>query len=83
MASRSAEDEAVQREDERELRDAIHNLLPTQKVVIILSQILPLDEVAEVIKNTTGAVKSRLHRGRAALKNELGRNDKTQRKGAA
>ena len=65
---------AVERADLKEhLDDAIEKLAPDYKVVFMLRDVegLSTEEVAEITNLSIPAVKSRLHRARSFLRNEL------------
>jgi RNA polymerase sigma-70 factor, ECF subfamily len=64
-AVRSADTEAVHR--------ALARLEPSQRAAVVLREFegLSYEEVAEVLDTTVAAVRSRLHRGRAALYDHL------------
>jgi RNA polymerase sigma-70 factor (ECF subfamily) len=68
-----------------EVRDAgavlLRELAPQERAALVLKEVLdlPLDEIAAVLRTTTGAVKSALHRGRdrlrGSMQDETPRND--------
>jgi RNA polymerase sigma-70 factor (ECF subfamily) len=70
---RSPESETLRAELEQAVARAIRQLPDTQQEVLILAQYeqLPLAEIAELLEIDVGAVKSRLQRARAALKDAL------------
>jgi RNA polymerase sigma-70 factor (ECF subfamily) len=55
------------------VRDAIAALPPLQKEALVLFEYegLALNEIAEMVGTDVGAIKSRLHRARASLRDEL------------
>lgn len=72
-AGSSPEARVADRELVRELSGALERLSPDAREVILLRDVegLSAAEVAEALRITVDAVKSRLHRARAALKREL------------
>lgn len=70
---RSPESETLRVELENAVARAVRQLPETQQEVLILAQYeqLPLAEIAELLEIEVGAVKSRLQRARAALKDTL------------
>jgi len=70
---RSPESETLRAEREGAVARAIRQLPDTQQEVLILAQYeqVPLAEIAGLLGIELGAVKSRLQRGRAALKDAL------------
>ena len=70
---RSPESETLRAELENAVARAIRQLPEAQQEVLILAQYeqLPLVEIAELLEIELGAVKSRLQRARAALKETL------------
>ena len=71
--SRSPEAETLRAELEHAVARAIRRLPESQQEVLILAQYeqLPLAEIAELLEIEVGAVKSRLQRARATLKDAL------------
>ena len=71
---RSPEEETARREIERALEEAIADLDPEQREVLVLRDVegLTAPEVAEVLGISVGAVKTRLHRARLALRHRIG-----------
>jgi RNA polymerase sigma-70 factor (ECF subfamily) len=71
--NRSPEDEAARAEMENAVSRAVTELPDTQREVLILAHYehLPLAEIARVMALDLGAVKSRLQRARATLKETL------------
>ena len=69
----SPESETLRAEMEHAVARAIRRLPEAQQEVLILAQYeqLPLAEIAELLEIELGAVKSRLQRARAALKDAL------------
>ena len=73
-APTAAPDETASREQlEQALNTAIHALDPSQREVLVLRDIegLSAPEVAETLNLSVDAVKSRLHRARKALRDQL------------
>lgn len=70
---RSPEDHTLRTEVEHAVARAIRRLPESQQEVLILAQYeqLPLAEIAEMLEIELGAVKSRLQRARATLKDML------------
>lgn len=70
---RSPEQEALRAEMEEAIADAMMRLPETQRGVLILAHYeqMPLAEIARVMDLEVGAVKSRLQRARASLKEML------------
>ncbi|SPE36688.1 Transcriptional regulator, Fis family (fragment) [Candidatus Sulfopaludibacter sp. SbA3] len=70
---RSPESETLRTEFEHAVARAVRRLPPAQQEVLILAQYeqLPLAEIAELLEIELGAVKSRLQRARASLKDAL------------
>ena len=65
---------ALERNEARELiRRSIQTLPDTYRIVLMLRDIeeYDTDEVATLLETNTGAIKTRLHRARAALKKQL------------
>ena len=60
-------------EIQRLIRDAIEQLPPTEKVVVVLSDLDGLSdrEIGAVLGVSVGAVRSRLHRARLFLRGKL------------
>jgi RNA polymerase sigma-70 factor (ECF subfamily) len=57
-----------------EIRRALQAISPEKRVVVVLHYLndLPISEIAEILELPLGTVKSRLHYGRQALKQQLG-----------
>jgi len=57
-----------------EIRRALQAISPEKRVVVVLYYLndLPISEIAEILDLPLGTVKSRLHYGRQALKQQLG-----------
>ncbi len=57
-----------------EIRRALQAISPEKRVVVVLYYLndLPINEIAEILDLPLGTVKSRLHYGRRALKQQLG-----------
>ncbi len=72
-AGKSPEEAAMDRELEAALFKAIQNLEPMYKEVLVLRDVegLSAAEVSQVVGASVGAVKSRLHRARAAVRDTL------------
>jgi RNA polymerase sigma-70 factor (ECF subfamily) len=72
---RSPEGEALHAEMEGEIARAVQQLPEAQRAVLILAHYeqIPLAEIATVMELELGAVKSRLQRARASLKEALAR----------
>jgi RNA polymerase sigma-70 factor (ECF subfamily) len=73
----SPEGQVIQSERARLVANAVLNLPDTQREVLILSHYeqMPLAEIARLLSLELGAVKSRLQRGRAQLKDALAAYD--------
>jgi len=73
--SRSPEEACLERERSRKLRHAVSRLAPTLRDVMELRQSrdASIEEIAENLGITVAATKSRLLRGRAALRRSLSR----------
>lgn len=71
---RSVEDETIEREVRREVRQAIEALPKRERIAMLLREYqgLAYDEIAEAMGCTTGSVKLLLHRGRRRLRDLLG-----------
>lgn len=75
--------EITQDVDPRELREAAGTLLaqlsPQERVAVVLKDAfdLSLEEIAEVLSTTVGAIKAALHRGRGRLMSPEGANRQT------
>lgn len=72
--TRNPEEELARQELGAALADAIASLEPSQREVLVLRDMegLPASEVGRVLGLSVGAVKSRLHRARLAVRRELG-----------
>lgn len=70
---RSPESDTLRAEVEHAVARAVRRLPPAQQEVLILAQYeqMPLSEIAELLEIELGAVKSRLQRARATLKETL------------
>jgi RNA polymerase sigma-70 factor (ECF subfamily) len=64
---------AVRNEQQEQVAQALNELEPDQRTIIVLRDIEGLDylHIAEVLKIAPGTVKSRLHRARSALRGRL------------
>jgi RNA polymerase sigma-70 factor (ECF subfamily) len=71
--ARSPEEDAAARQTRRVLEEAISALDPMYREVLILRDVegLPAAEVAEILGLTVEAVKSRLHRARVAVREQV------------
>jgi RNA polymerase sigma-70 factor (ECF subfamily) len=67
------EEKVVKRESRLELQGAIEQLPPAYRAVVILKYIedLSLQEISEVLSVPVATVKTRLHRGREALRSYM------------
>jgi RNA polymerase sigma-70 factor (ECF subfamily) len=70
---RSVEEDAMQRLGDDEVRRLLSSLSPDQRDVLLLRVVadLPLEEVAENLQKSVGAVKSLQHRALATLRRHL------------
>ena len=70
---RDPEDAAIGGEVSAQVREALDKLSPTLRMPVVLYDIegLPYGEIAKVLEIAEGTVKSRIHRARQALRNEL------------
>ncbi|KXH80841.1 RNA polymerase sigma factor SigW [Sporosarcina sp. HYO08] len=68
------EDEVVKMETQERIQYEINRLPDKYRSVIILRYIeeLPLQEIADVLEMPLGTVKTRVHRGREALRKQIG-----------
>ena len=73
MDSRTPEEGAMRSEVERSVERAVRELPELQREVVILAHYeqMPLGEIAALLEIELGAVKSRLQRARASLKESL------------
>jgi RNA polymerase sigma-70 factor, ECF subfamily len=71
--ARSAEAEALERLADSDILQALRSLPPEFRVAIYLADIegYPYKEIAEMMSTPIGTVMSRLHRGRARLRQQL------------
>lgn len=72
-STRNPEEELARKELGGALADAIASLEPSQREVLVLRDMegLPASDVGKVLGLSVGAVKSRLHRARLAVRSEL------------
>lgn len=68
------EEEIVKMETQERIQYEIGRLSDKYRSVIILRYIeeLPLQEISDILELPLGTVKTRVHRGRAALRKQLG-----------
>jgi RNA polymerase sigma-70 factor (ECF subfamily) len=68
------QNQAEAAEESRQVQQAIAKLPLPQRVVVVMYYVndLPLQEIADILEVPVGTVKSRLHYGRQALKQNLG-----------
>lgn len=74
MSSRSAEAEAIDRTPATVVTDALNDLPEDFRMVVYLADVegFSYQEIADIIERPIGTVMSRLHRGRARLRQALG-----------
>ncbi len=74
MSSRSAEAEAIDRTPATVVTDALNELPEDFRMVVYLADVegFSYQEIADIIERPIGTVMSRLHRGRARLREMLG-----------
>lgn len=74
MSSRSAEAEAIDRTPATVVTDALNELPEDFRMVVYLADVegFSYQEIADIIERPIGTVMSRLHRGRARLRQALG-----------
>lgn len=74
MTAATADELLERKEVRREVREAIDALPEGYRTVLVLRDIEELDtaETAELLEVTPGAVKTRLHRARVALRDQIG-----------
>jgi RNA polymerase sigma-70 factor (ECF subfamily) len=70
---RNPEDAALGSELSQRVRDALQNLTPSLRMPVVLYDIegLAYGEIAEILGVAEGTIKSRIHRARKALREEL------------
>jgi RNA polymerase sigma-70 factor, ECF subfamily len=73
-AGRSAEDEALDRFTDTDVKEAIESLPETFRLAVLLADVegFSYKEIAEITDVPIGTVMSRIHRGRKALQKALG-----------
>ncbi len=66
-------DEILRKESSRVLEDAIQSLPEKYRTAFIMKEIqeLPYETIADILKTSTGTIKSRLHRARELLQRKL------------
>jgi RNA polymerase sigma-70 factor (ECF subfamily) len=66
-------DEVLRKESHRVLGDAIRSLPAKYRTAFVMKEVqeLPYEEIARVLKCSTGTIKSRLHRARELLQRKL------------
>ena len=71
--SPGTEEQAVQKDERRRLREAIRQLPDDQREALILTQLekVPYEEAAQALGVSEGTVKSRVNRAKARLKEIL------------
>ena len=74
MSSRSAEAEAIDRTPASVVTDALNELPEDFRMVVYLADVegFSYQEIADIVERPIGTVMSRLHRGRARLRQSLG-----------
>jgi len=74
MSSRSAEAEAIDRTPSGVVTDALNALPEDFRIVVYLADVegFSYQEIADIVQRPIGTVMSRLHRGRARLRQALG-----------
>ena len=74
MSSRSAEAEAIDRTPATVVTDALNALPEDFRMVVYLADVegFSYQEIADIVERPIGTVMSRLHRGRARLRQALG-----------
>lgn len=74
MSSRSAEAEAIDRTPDSVVTRALNDLPEDFRIAVYLADVegFSYQEIADIVDVPIGTVMSRLHRGRARLRNELG-----------
>ncbi|MBO8171480.1 MAG: RNA polymerase sigma factor SigW [Bacillaceae bacterium] len=72
--TRTPEEEAISGELQQKVQQAILSLSPTYRSIMILKYIhdLSLKEISEIVDLPVSTVKTRIHRGREALRKVLG-----------
>lgn len=72
-APRNPEDAVLGKELSERVRDALHTLTPSLRMPVVLYDIegLAYGEIAEILGVAEGTIKSRIHRARKALREEL------------
>ena len=66
----NTEEKTIEREEQRELREAIRQLPEDQREALVLTQLerVPYDRAAEMLGVTEGTIKSRVNRAKAKLR---------------
>ena len=72
-SGRSPSDEVLRKESGHVLGDAIRSLPPKYRTAFVMKEVqeLPYEEIARVLKTSSGTIKSRLHRARELLQRKL------------
>ena len=85
MSSRSAEAEAIDRTPATVVTDALNELPEDFRMVVYLADVegFSYQEIADIVERPIGTVMSRLHRGRARLRQALGEYAREQGIGSA
>jgi RNA polymerase sigma-70 factor, ECF subfamily len=72
-ARRGPRDEILRKESSQVLGDAIRSLPEKYRVAFVMKEVqeLPYEDIARILKCSTGTIKSRLHRARELLQRKL------------
>ena len=72
-SGRSPGDEVLRKESGKVLGDAIRSLPPKYRTAFVMKEVqeLPYEEIARILKTSSGTIKSRLHRARELLQRKL------------